>query len=117
MVVAVDTEPSVVPEERPVFIKNRVSLGHQPKADTIEVISYNEQAGRFEFQVVSDYREGGEPKVEYAKRALCMSCHQSGGPIFFSFPLGGNQQQPGNCQGAGRTWHAPRVCTDLSIQS
>ena len=88
MVVAVDTEPSVVPEERPVFIKNRVFLGHQPKADTIEVISFNEHAGRFEFQVVSNYREGEVPKVEYAKRALCMSCHQSGGPIFSSAPWG-----------------------------
>ena len=94
MVVAVDTEPSVVPEERPVFIKNRVFLGHQPKADTIEVISYNEQAGRFEFQVVSDYREGGEPKVEYAKRALCMSCHQSGGPIFSRSPWGETSSNP-----------------------
>ena len=46
MVVAVDAEPSVVPGQRPVFIKNRVFLGYQPKADTIEVISYNDRAGR-----------------------------------------------------------------------
>ena len=46
------------------------------------MISYNEAAGRFEFQIVSDYRPGGKPKIRYARRALCMSCHQNGGPIF-----------------------------------
>ena len=86
MVVGVDSESSTVAEERPVFIKNRVFLGYQPKANIIEVISYNDAAGRFEFQVVSDYREGGKPKVEYANRTLCISCHQNGGPIFSRAP-------------------------------
>lgn len=86
MVVGVDSESSTVPEDRPVFIKNRVFLGYQPKANTIEVISYNEAAGRFEFQVVSDYRKGGKPEVEYANRTLCISCHQNGGPIFARAP-------------------------------
>ena len=62
MVVGVDTEPDVVPQDRPIFLKNRFYIGYQPNANTLEVISYNNAAGRFEFQVVSDYREGGKPK-------------------------------------------------------
>ena len=48
----------------------------------IEVISYNLAAGRFEFQVVRDYRPGGPPRVLYASRALCTACHQNAAPIF-----------------------------------
>ena len=88
MVIAIDTEPSEVPEEQPIFIKNRLFIGYQPKANTMEIISYNDAAGRFEFQVVSDYRKGGEPKVAYANRTLCMSCHQNGGAVFSRAPWG-----------------------------
>lgn len=63
-------------------VRNRLFLGYQEKADVIEVISYNEDAGRFEFQVVHNYAEGVMPIVRYANRALCMSCHQNAGPIF-----------------------------------
>ena len=86
MVVAVDAEPLTIPAENPIFIKNRLFLGYQEKANTIEVISYNEMAGRFEFQVVSDYRDGGTAQVNYAKRSLCLSCHQGGGPVFSRTP-------------------------------
>ena len=48
----------------------------------LEVISYNEAAGRFEFQLVKDYRAGAQPKVFYANRAICISCHQNHAPIF-----------------------------------
>ena len=41
---------------------DRLYLGYQEKADLIEVISYNEAAGRFEFQLVRDYRAGGTPR-------------------------------------------------------
>jgi hypothetical protein len=64
------------------LLKDRIYLGYQEKADLIEVISYSEAAGRFEFQLVKDYRAGGRPKVFYANRAVCIACHQSGGPIF-----------------------------------
>ena len=46
------------------------------------MISYNEAAGRFEFQEIKDYRAGGEPKLYYANRTVCMRCHQNGAPIF-----------------------------------
>ncbi len=81
-VVATDAEPRVAPGHSGVLLKDRLYLGYQEKADILEVISYNEAGGRFEFQVVRDYREGSTPRVVYANRALCMACHQNGAAIF-----------------------------------
>ena len=53
-------------------LKDRLFLGYQPQAEAIEVISYNEMAGRFEFQVVENYSESGVPKVYYANRPTCL---------------------------------------------
>ncbi len=61
-------------------------LGFVEAANEIEVISYNEAAGRFEFQLVQDYCEGCIPKIVYAKRAICLTCHQGGTPIFSQRP-------------------------------
>lgn len=72
-------------------LKDRLYLGYQAQANVIEVISYNDEAGRFEFQVVRDYRPGGEPKLTYANRAVCIACHQNAAPIF-SRPLWGETQ-------------------------
>ena len=52
------------------------------KPNLLEVISYNEAAARFEFQLVRDYRAGGTPRVVYANRAVCTACHQNHAPIF-----------------------------------
>src|SRR5690606_25201029 len=64
------------------MLKDRLFLGFQDEAGVIEVISYNEQAGRFEFQVVEGYRAGETPRVRYARRAVCSACHHAGAPIF-----------------------------------
>ena len=40
------------------FARDRLYLGYQENANLIEVISYNEAAARFEFQLVRDYRAG-----------------------------------------------------------
>ncbi|HEX4960364.1 MAG TPA: hypothetical protein VF173_05970 [Thermoanaerobaculia bacterium] len=64
------------------LLKDRLYLGYQETAAIVEVISYNEAAGRFEFQVVRDYKVGGRPRVLYASRALCTACHQNAAPIF-----------------------------------
>lgn len=64
------------------FLKDRLFLGFQERAQAIEVISYNEAAGRFEFQVVEDYGPGLTPRVVAAERAICVACHQGHGPIF-----------------------------------
>jgi mono/diheme cytochrome c family protein len=82
IVVAIDGEPRETGAGLVLTLRDRLYLGYQPRADVIEVISYNEAAGRFEFQVVSNYRAGGSAKVTYARRAVCMACHQNGGPIF-----------------------------------
>ncbi|GKS57374.1 hypothetical protein YTPLAS18_09010 [Nitrospira sp.] len=85
-VVAVDGEPSAEAGITGPNLKDRLFLGYHEKANVLEVISYNEAAGRFEFQVVRDYRAGGQPTVRYANRALCTACHQNQSPIF-SRPL------------------------------
>ena len=68
------------------LLKDRIYLGYQEQSGLIEVISYNEAAGRFEFQIVHDYRPGGSPRVVYARRAVCAACHQNLAPMF-SLPL------------------------------
>ena len=82
VVVAVDGEPATQGAARGLLLKDRLYLGYQEKANLIEVISYNEAAARFEFQLVKDYGQGLRPRVVYADRAVCMSCHQNGAPIF-----------------------------------
>ncbi len=64
------------------LLKDRLYLGYQEKTGVLEVISYNEAMGRFEFQIVKDYRPGATPRVYYAKRAICTACHQNQAPIF-----------------------------------
>lgn len=81
-VVAVDGDPAEAPGQAGMLMKDRLYLGYQEKADLIEVISYNEAAGRFEFQVVKNYRRGAKPEVLYANRVLCVSCHRNQSPIF-----------------------------------
>ncbi len=63
-------------------LKNRLFLGYQPRSETLEIISYNETARRFEFQVVRDYGSQREPRAGYSRRALCASCHQNQAPMF-----------------------------------
>jgi hypothetical protein len=46
----------------------------------MEVISYNDEAGRFEYQLVKNYSKN--PKVYYVTRGKCLSCHQGQAPIF-----------------------------------
>ena len=86
LVLAVDTESDVVGVGKSVQLKDRLFLGYQEKSNVIEVISYNEKAGRFEFQVVKGYSAGATPEVFYANRAICTSCHQNASPIFSLVP-------------------------------
>jgi hypothetical protein len=63
-------------------LKDRLFIGYQPRAEALEIISYNEQAGRFEFLIVEDYAPGKTPRTVQARRALCLSCHHNAAPIF-----------------------------------
>jgi hypothetical protein len=85
-VVAVDQGPALRADTSGMLLADRLYLGYQEKAATIEVISYNEAAGRFEYQVVRDYRESGAAEVYYADRPTCIACHRNHAPIF-SKPL------------------------------
>lgn len=79
VVVAADSAPALPSSE---FLKDRLFIGYQEKSAVLEVISYNESTGRFEFQLVKNYRAGATPQVVYANRTLCFACHQNGAPIF-----------------------------------
>ena len=79
VVAAVDAQPAVKSAH---YLKDRLYIGYQEKSAVLEVISYNEAAGRFEFQLVKDYRAGGKAEVVHANRSLCFACHQNGAPIF-----------------------------------
>ena len=85
VVVAVDAEGEAFSLDQP-LLKDRLFLGYQPRSAVIEVISYNEGAGRFEFQKVENYDGTQAPAVEYTERAVCLTCHQGHAPIF-STPL------------------------------
>lgn len=68
------------------FLRDRLFVGYNEKAAVLEIISYNEAAGRFEYQIAHDYNEGGKAKAVYANRSVCLSCHQNGTPIFSDQP-------------------------------
>ncbi len=82
IVFAVTGEPSASERDTGVLLKDRLYVGYVEKTASLEVISYNEAAGRFEFQLVKDYRADAQPRVFYANRAICVSCHQNHAPIF-----------------------------------
>lgn len=63
-------------------IQDRLYCGHVEDLEMLECISWNSEAGRFEFQLVENYKEGQRPVVNYINRSKCLSCHQGGGPIF-----------------------------------
>jgi hypothetical protein len=86
VVVGVVGDPKQTDADLGLYMRNQLFLGHVDTTDVLEVISYNPEAGRFEFQIVEDYKAGGTPRVTYARRALCVSCHQNQGPIFPVFP-------------------------------
>lgn len=60
--------------------RSKIFLGYVKATDQIELISFNDEAGRFEFQLISNYSRN--PKVSYAPRGKCVSCHQGQSPIF-----------------------------------
>jgi hypothetical protein len=81
-VVAVDTGGSPTSDTPWFWLKDRMFLAYQPASQSIEVISFDEMRGRFEFQIVSNYRAGARPSVRTANRQLCLSCHHNEGPLF-----------------------------------
>jgi hypothetical protein len=94
VLVATDFHGENTPASLALAPRGQVFLGFTEGADEIEVLSYNEAAGRFEFQLIQDYRADGVPKLVYAQRAVCLSCHQGGGPIFSERPWNETNAHP-----------------------
>lgn len=80
--VAADFQNADKPAALGLAPRGQLFMGFVENAREIEVLSYNEAAGRFEFQLVQNYCEGCIPRIVYARRAICTTCHQGGGPIF-----------------------------------
>jgi hypothetical protein len=94
IILAADPRPAPSEAELGPLLRGRLFLGFVEGAAEIEIISYNEAAGRFEFQLVKDYREGGSPRLVYAKRAICTTCHAGATPIFPVRPWEETSGQP-----------------------
>ena len=82
VVAATDTQPQFNQHHSGILLKDRLYIGYGEAAETLEIISYNEAAGRFEFQIVTDYKPDGQPRLFYANREVCSACHQNGALIF-----------------------------------
>ncbi|MCC2656001.1 MAG: hypothetical protein K0Q76_1109 [Panacagrimonas sp.] len=82
VVFAADYHADDTPAALGIAPRGQFFLGFTEAANEIEVISYNELAGRFEFQLVQNYCAGCVPRIVYARRAICQTCHQGGSPIF-----------------------------------
>ena len=86
IVVAADYQTGNTPVALGTAPQGQLFLGFVENAKEIEVLSYNEAAGRFEFQLVQNYCEGCIPRIVYARRAICTTCHQGATPIFSQRP-------------------------------
>lgn len=82
--------------------RGQLFLGFVEQASEIEVLSYNEAAGRFEFQLVQNYCKGCVPRIVYARRGICTTCHQGGGPIFPQRPWNETNGQPETAEAIAR---------------
>ncbi len=86
VVIALEGEPLPAAGEPVPVLEYRLFIAHQPASESLEIISYNDAAGRFEFQVVDDYAAGKRPRPRPANRAMCLSCHHNAAPIFSRIP-------------------------------
>jgi hypothetical protein len=122
IILAADPRPAPSEAELGPLLRGRLFLGFVEGAAEIEIISYNEAAGRFEFQLVKDYREGGSPRLVYAKRAICTTCHVGATPIFPVRPWEETSGQPAISQAIlkaraaqpGAAYHGVPIVNPLS---
>jgi hypothetical protein len=106
MVVGFDQESRNQPDHLNLNMKGRLFIGMNEKAKLLEVISYNDEAGRYEYQVVRNYGDGQTPQVFYASRQLCLSCHQNQTPIFSRAPWSESNANPAMQEGLTRVMRA-----------
>lgn len=94
VLVAADYQAPATPANLGIVTRGQLFLGFVENAREIEVISYNEAAGRYEFQLVQDYAADGQRRIVYARRAVCTTCHQGSTPIFPQRPWNETNAQP-----------------------
>lgn len=71
------------PDHTEISRPNGIYLGFAKKAGTVEVISYNQQEGRFEFELIEGLGIPGQKPVVYRpERERCLGCHTVGTPIY-----------------------------------
>jgi len=87
-------------------LHGRFYVGFNERAEILEVISYNDEAGRFEYEVVRNYAAGKAPQVTYANRQLCLTCHQNQTPIFSAGPWLESNANPAMSDGLERVLNA-----------
>ncbi len=61
-------------------------IGHARKSGETEVISWNPEKAKYEFLLVKMGVDGAPAVVTHPDPAVCITCHQNGGPIFSHFP-------------------------------
>lgn len=111
VVLAVDRQPPTA-DARGLHLRDRLFIGYQARSGGLEIISYNEDAGRFEFQVLEGYGGPGAPVVRYAERSVCVSCHQGHGPLFPTAPWDETNANPAlaaELQAIAPVFHGVRV--------
>jgi len=86
ILIAATGAPDPASADRLPPLDGRLFVAYSEPLAQLEVLSWNPDAGRFEFQLVENYRPGAAPETFYARRAFCMTCHQDGGPIFPARP-------------------------------
>ena len=79
VVIAVTGQPAGTDH---LLLRDRLYIGFHEAAGVLEIISYNDDAGRFEFEIVDNYRAGATPRLHAGNRGLCLACHQNDAPLF-----------------------------------
>lgn len=67
---------------------DRIFFGYSERRNELEVISWNNFQGKFEFRTVTNYDppKAGKQKITGNVSHQCIICHQAGGPIFSASP-------------------------------
>jgi hypothetical protein len=88
VVLATDFEGKNTPVGLGKATRGQLYIGLVENANELEVLR------RFEFQLVQNYCEGCVPRIVYARRQICLTCHQGSAPIFSVRPWSETNGQP-----------------------
>ena len=75
------TEPNLIGRLYLAANMDRGQKGEDPRVTSVEFISWNALARRFDFGVIEDMGGAGEPRLRIADGGRCFVCHKNKGPI------------------------------------